>query len=265
MRAEAQQRRFDDLEQEFGELGSPPQWAGKPHRRIETMIESSAKRKSRKMKSTALKTILWKRTTTILKNMNCKTLIRKLALLAFVLSAPAALLQEFLVVIGKRTNGTIFYREVSPSVEGLYLYNRQLTEIALPEGLTSLKNLYLSDNELTSLTLPEGLTSLVLDLSGNRLTSLSLPADLTSLKGLWLGDNQLTSFNLLSGLTSLERLGLDGNQLTSLTLPAGLSSFGLDLFNNRLTSLTLPASVRLRVLDLRNNPIEQLLVPEEWI
>ena len=197
--------------------------------------------------------------------MNRKTLIPQLALVAFALSAPAVLSQEFPVVIGKRTNGTIFYREVSPSVEGLYLYNKQLTEIALPEGLTNLKYLALSDNQLTSFSLPAGLTSLKdLDLYGNRLTSLSLPIDLASLKGLWLGDNQLTSFNLPVGLTSLERLGLDDNQLTEITLPAGLTSLkDLYLDNNPLTFLSLSAGMT-SLKELRFPGFTSISYPDDW-
>ena len=196
--------------------------------------------------------------------MNWKTLISQLALVAFAFSASAALSQESLIITGKRTNGTIFYREVSPSVEGLYLYNRQLTEIALPEGLTSLKNLDLSDNQLTEIILPSGLMSLEdLDLYGNRLTSLSLLADLTSLKGLWLCNNQLISFDLPSGLTNLERLGLDNNQLTEITLPSGLTSLkDLYLDKNSLTSLDLPPGLsNLEELQLDDNPLTSLSLP----
>ena len=233
-----------------------------------------------------LKPSIWKRTTTTLKNMNWKTIIPQLALVAFALSAPAALSQEeILIITGKRMDRTVSY-QISPNareldfsdnrltsltlpegltnLEDLDLDGNQLTSFTLPSGLTSLKDLDLDNNQLTSFTLPEGLTSLEdLDLDNNQLTSLILPEGLTSLKDLTLATNQLTSLNLPENLSVWRWLDLSDNQLTSLTLPAGLTSLGsLDLENNRLTSLTLPAGLRLRELDLRNNPIERLLVPE---
>ncbi len=164
----------------------------------------------------------WKRTTN-LKNMNRKTLIPQLALVAFALSAPAVLSQEeILIITGKRTDKTVSY-QISPNA----------------------RELDFSDNRLTSLTLPEGLTNLEdLDLDGNQLTSFTLPAGLTSLKDLDLDNNQLTSFTLPEGLTSLEDLDLDGNQLTSLILPKDLTSLkDLTLATNQLTSLNLPENL----------------------
>lgn len=211
-----------------------------------------------------LKASLWRRTTT-LKNMNWKTVIPKLALVALALSAPTALSQEFLIITGKRTNGTIFYREVSPDVEDLFLHGRNLTQITLPEDLTNLKLLTLSDNQLTSLTLPAGLTSLEdLDLYNNRLISLSLPPDLASLEWLWLSGNQLTEITLPAGLISLKDLYLDKNSLTSLDLPPGLSNLEeLQLDDNPLTSLSLPAGM-MSLKELRLPRFTSISYPDDW-
>ena len=206
----------------------------------------------------------WKRTTPILKNMNCKILIPKLAIVAFALSASAVLSQEeILIITGKRADKTVFY-QISPNARKLDFSDNRLTSLTLPEGLTNLEDLNLDGNQLTSFTLPSGLTNLEdLDLDNNLLTSLTLSEDLTSLKDLTLATNQLTSLTLPEGLTDSWELDISNNQLTSLTLPEALTDLGsLDLSGNQLTSFTLPAGLRLRELDLRNNPIEQLLVPE---
>ena len=96
------------------------------------------------------------------------------------------------------------------------------------EGLGAAHNLtalLLAYNQLTNLALPTGLTRLInLELSFNQLTTLTLPDWLTNLTGLFLSDNQLTSLTLPDGLTSLTGLFLSDNQLTSLTLPAGLTN-----------------------------------------
>ena len=206
----------------------------------------------------------WKRTTTTLKNMNWKTIIPKLALVTFALSAPAALSQEeILIITGKRADKTVFY-QISPNARELDFSDNRLTSLTLPAGLTSLKDLYLDNNQLTSFTLPEGLTSLEhLYLDNNQLTSLTLPEDLAGLKDLTLATNQLTSLNLPENLSVWRWLDLSDNQLTSLTLPAGLSSLVLDLSNNQLTSFTLPESLTDSwELDLSGNQLTSLNLPE---
>ena len=207
----------------------------------------------------------WKRTTTILKNMNRKTIIPQLVLVAFALSAPAALSQEeILIITGKRADKTVFY-QISPNARELDFSDNRLISLTLPEGLTNLEDLNLDGNQLTSFTLPAGLMSLKdLDLDNNQLTSLDLPENLSVWRWLDLSNNQLTSLTLPEGLTDSWELDLSGNQLASLTFSEGLTSLGsLDLSGNRLTSLTLPAGLRMRELYLWNNPIESLFVPEE--
>ena len=196
--------------------------------------------------------------------MNCKTLIPKLALLAFALSAPAVLSQEeILIITGKRADKTVFY-QVSPNARELDFSDNRLTSLTLPEGLTNLEDLNLDGNQLTSFTLPSGLTSLKdLDLDNNQLTSFTLPEDLTSLKDLTLATNQLTSLNLPENLSVWRWLDLSGNQLTSLTLPTGLSSLVLDLSGNQLTSLTLPEDLTDSwELDLSDNQLISLTLSE---
>ena len=216
------------------------------------------------MKSKALKPSLWKKTTTILKNMNWKTLIPKLALVALALSAPAALSQEeILIITGKRMDKTVSY-QISPNARELDFSDNRLTSLTLPAGLTNLEELDLSSNQLTSFTLPEGLTSLeYLTLATNQLTSFTLPEGLTSLEYLDLDNNRLTSLTLPEGLTSLEYLTLATNQLTSLNLPENLSVWRwLDISDNQLTSITLPAGLSSLVLDLSGNQLTSLTLPE---
>ena len=74
----------------------------------------------------------WKRTAMTLKNMNWKTLIPKLALVAFALSAPAALSQEeILIITGKRMDKTVFY-QISPNARELDFSDNRLTSLTLP-------------------------------------------------------------------------------------------------------------------------------------
>lgn len=131
------------------------------------------------MKSKDLKPSLWrsiwKRTTTVLKNMNWKTLIPKLALVVLALSAPAALSQEeILIITGKRMDKTVSY-QISPNARELDFSDNRITSLTLPEGLTSLEDLNLSGNRLTSLTLPAGMRLRELDLDNNPIEQLLVP------------------------------------------------------------------------------------------
>lgn len=71
----------------------------------------------------------WKRTTTTWKNMNRKTIIPQLALVAFALSAPAALSQEeILIITGKRADKTVSY-QISPNARELDFSDNRLTSL----------------------------------------------------------------------------------------------------------------------------------------
>ena len=115
-------------------------------------------------------------------------------------------------------------------------YDSSLSEITLPEGLTSIgDSAFENCDGLTRITLPDSLTSI-----GARafhyctsLTSITLPEGLTSI-----GDDtfsycrSLTSIDLPEGLISIEGLAFEGcGSLTSITLPSSLTSIGYRVFN----------------------------------
>ncbi len=104
---------------------------------------------------------------------------------------------------------------------------RGLTEITIPEGVTSIGDgVFYNCWKLTSVTIPEGVTSI-----GNsafedceKLTSVTIPEGVTSI-----------------GNSAFE----DCEKLTSVTIPEGVTSIGVYAFEycKKLTSVTIPASV----------------------
>ena len=118
------------------------------------------------------------------------------------------------------------------SLRELYLWGTQLTNVVLPEGLTSLERIRLDESQLTTLTLRQGLTSLeYLDLRKNQLTNLTLPQGLTSLGHIDLDENQLTTLTLPEDLTNLQYLYLylSRNPFKLLRVPAGMNIDNLNI------------------------------------
>ena len=164
-----------------------------------------------------------------------------------------------------------------------------ITELTLPEGLTTLDDLHYFTG-LTSLTahgLPEmdysallsmpGLTYLdlsgctittetlsqiaacpkleTLNLSGCGLSNLNPLAPMTTLKTLDLSDNSISAIGMLTGLTELESLNLSKNALTVLPDMAHWSRLlKLDLSYNALTTIaSLYVCVSLQELNISHN------------
>ena len=111
------------------------------------------------------------------------------------------------------------------------------------------KNLYVNDQLVTEIVIPEGVTSI-----GNgafygcsSLTSITIPDSVTSIGGYaFYNCSSLTSINIPEGVTYI---GSDTfyncSSLTSINIPEGVTSIGWDAFYgcSGLTSITIPSSV----------------------
>ena len=124
-------------------------------------------------------------------------------------------------------------------------YKNQLTQVSLPQGLTSIGNYAFYDNKLTQVSLPKGLTSIgAVAFNHNKLTEVSLPQGLTSIGKEAFSENQLTQVSLPKGLTSIGYRAFDYNKLTEVSLPQGLTSIGGYAFNsNQLTQVSFPENL----------------------
>jgi len=132
-------------------------------------------------------------------------------------------------------------------VKGTFYGCTSLTEINLPEGLTSIGDCaFYGCRSLTEIKLPDSLTSI-----GDHafygcksLTQINLPEGLTSIS-IWAfsGCTSLTQIKLPEGLTSISNLAFSGcTRLTQIKLPEGLSSIGASAFYGctSLTEIVLP-------------------------
>ena len=125
-----------------------------------------------------------------------------------------------------------------------------LTSITLPEGVTSIGNTAFSGcSSLTAITLPEGVTSIE---SGafyccTSLTSITLPESVASIGGTAFAYcRSLTAITLPEGVMSIGWYAFDGcRSLTAITFPEDVTSIGDGAFNccSSLTSINIPESV----------------------
>ena len=177
--------------------------------------------------------------------------------------------QAFLFGDGHSINGTITYfyitaptleeycnSSVNQLLEDFYYSRRlviagqELTEVVLPNSVTSIREYLFSDMQyLTSITIPNSVTTIEWGAFAycTSLTSITIPNSVTSI-----GNDAFESCSSLSSVTipnNVTSIGDDAfcrcYSLTSVTIPNSVTSIGMYAFYDceSLTSITIPSSV----------------------
>ena len=135
------------------------------------------------------------------------------------------------------TSITIAGKTVPVDVTWLDLSDKDISDIAPLESLTSLTTLLLGDNLISDLTPLKSLTNLTgLSLSGNQVSNLSPLKTLTNLTWLNLSGNLIVDPSPLESLTDLKRLYLSNNQISDIASLKSLKNLAwLTLSNNPLS------------------------------
>ncbi|MFX0070978.1 MAG: leucine-rich repeat domain-containing protein [Candidatus Hermodarchaeota archaeon] len=130
------------------------------------------------------------------------------------------------------------------------------------KSLTHLQGLHIYDNQLTEITGLENLVNLeLLNLAGNQITEIKGIEHLTKLRWLYFGDmwgrgNKITEIKGLEKLTKLHALDLSNNQITEIKGLDKLKLIELNLENNQITEIKgLEKHTGLITLNLSGNPI----------
>ena len=140
-------------------------------------------------------------------------------------------------------------------IENRALYQlKNLTQVIIQEGVTSIGSWAFAGTALTSITIPNSVTEIgehaFSDCKG--LISVSLPESITAIEqGTFYGCVNLTSITLPNGLVRIGSLNLDFGtferceSLISITIPDGVEVIGDCAFGmcSNLTSVTIPDSV----------------------
>ena len=131
----------------------------------------------------------------------------------------------------------------------LWIDGQEVTDLVIPEGITSIGNLAFAGGAFTSVTIPESVTSIGHSaFQGCKdLTSFTIPDGVTSI-----GENAfkdctgLTSITIPGSVTSIGEYAFTGcTGLTSVIIPEGVTSIGYRAFEDctGLTSVSIPGSL----------------------
>ena len=131
----------------------------------------------------------------------------------------------------------------------LWIDGQEVTDLVIPEGITSIGNLAFAGGAFTSVTIPESVTSI--GHSAFRgckdLTSFTIPDGVTSIGARAFEDcTGLTSITIPGSVTSIGEYAFTGcTGLTSVVIPEGVTSIGYRAFEDctGLTSVSIPGSL----------------------
>ena len=143
-------------------------------------------------------------------------------------------------------------------VHNLYLNGELVTELVIPEGVTSIgSSAFYNCSSLTAITIPEGVTSIGdWAFSGcSSLTTITIPESVTSIGGHAFGDcSSLTAITIPEGVTSIGwRAFYYCSSLTALNIPESVTSIGDEAFYkcSSLTAITIPEDSKLTSIGKR--------------
>ena len=147
---------------------------------------------------------------------------------------------------------TVTYNGTSYSVTSIgeyaFHYCIGLTNINIPNSVTTISDCAFYCTGLTSVTIPESVTSIggaaFYGCSG--LTSITIPNSVTTIGTYAFSNSGLTSITIPNSVTSIGASTFSGcSSLTSVTIPNSITSIGLSAFEgcSGLTSVNIPKSV----------------------
>lgn len=140
------------------------------------------------------------------------------------------------------------------NLEGVYISDiKSWVKIAFPgcysNPLYLAKHLYLNDKELTSITIPEGTTSInsFVFSGGRNITSINIPNSLTSFgRGAFYACSNLTKFSIPDGVTEINDYTFSGcSSLIGIKIPEGVTTIGMYAFSGcqSMAYVNLPSSL----------------------
>ena len=136
----------------------------------------------------------------------------------------------------------------------LYVNGEEVTELTIPNSVTSIGQFAFRGSGLTSVTIPNSVTEIGLGAFAycTALSSVSLPNGITEIsRGLFAGCTSLTTIIIPESVTSIGQNAFQESGLTSIVIPNSVTTLGGGAFElcSSLTSLSIGSGLK----DLRNN------------
>ena len=133
------------------------------------------------------------------------------------------------------------------AIDSQVFYNKSLTGIKIPEGVTRIGSAAFMANLLHSVTIPDSVTYIGNEAFNSiQLQSLTIGSGLTSIPYSGFSFNWLTWVTIPDTVTSISPWAFAYNQLTSVTIGSGVTSIGNKAFFgslNQITQITIGANV----------------------
>ncbi len=128
----------------------------------------------------------------------------------------------------------------------LYINGKEVTEVVIPESITSIACTFAGCSNLTSVTIPNTVTKIGdYTFASSSLTSVNIPNSVTEIGNWAFGYSGLTSVNIPNSVTSIGDYIFASSSLTSVTIPNSVTEIGNGAFYrcSGLTSVHIPNSV----------------------
>jgi len=153
------------------------------------------------------------------------------------------------VTVNARYNVTppLIFKSGIMKIEENAFAELNISNIDIPDSVTSIGKAAFYNNQLTSVTIPNRVTSIGASaFERNRLASLVIPNKVTVIEQDAFRDNRITSLTIPDSVTSIGQAAFANNRLTSITIPNKVTSLGYSVFSgNPLTSITIGRNVSL--------------------
>lgn len=160
--------------------------------------------------------------------------------------------------------GLSYVKDLSDGYKACYFEvetSEQITSVILPSTLKTIGISAFSQNLLTNIVIPEGVTTIAEEaFFGNQITEANLPNTLTTLGAWAFEENSLSSITIPGSIIEIGISAFSCNQLESIVIQPGVEIIGEYAFNcNNLNYVTIPTGVeRIEMRAFSDNSLESV-------